>query len=60
LSVINEIAGALTQYGGGQVLVKVGLDTRSIALGKARANVIRKLLHQRLPNMMGHVTVTTK
>ena len=60
LSVIDEIVATIKQHGGGRVLIKVGQDARSRGLGKARANALRKQLHKRLGNMMGHVTVTTK
>ena len=57
---IDEIATAMQQNGGGTVLIKLGQDARSEVLGKARANLIRQQLHQRLGNLMGHVTVVAK
>ena len=56
----DEIANAMQQNGGGTVLIQLGQDARSAVLGKARANLIRQQLHQRLGNLMGNVTVVAK
>ena len=57
---LDEIVSALILHNGGQVIIKAGQDNRSIVLAKARANSVRKLLHHRLGNVMGRVTVIAK
>jgi hypothetical protein len=57
---IDEIVTAMQQNGGGTVRIKLGQSASSIVLGRARANLIRQQLHQRLGNLMGKVTVVAK
>lgn len=57
-SVLDQIATAVKEHGSAQVTVKV--TNNNIGLAKLRANAVRRALHKKLDNLMGHVKVNTQ
>uniref|UniRef100_UPI00262B90E6 Calx-beta domain-containing protein n=1 Tax=uncultured Cocleimonas sp. TaxID=1051587 RepID=UPI00262B90E6 len=56
--VLDDIATAVKKHG--SAYVQIMADKENATLSKLRANSVRKALHKRLGNLMGHVKVESK
>ncbi|RVU84672.1 DUF11 domain-containing protein [Leucothrix sargassi] len=56
-NVLDQIADSIKQHGSGHITI---VSTNDAGLAKRRANSIRRALHGKLGNLMGHVKVDTR